>query len=90
MGYIFEDLFQGKSSLPPHPVLTRPNAIRWDRDQPLTLYNCVIMPQELADRHEKECLVEGQAVRDVWGDNAVLSIERRLREARQVAEWRQS
>jgi hypothetical protein len=89
MGYLFEDLFQGRSAIPPFAILTRPNAVRWKRDQPLTVYNCIILSQEEADRHEKECLVEGKDLVEVWGEGTVRAVEQRLKEARKVAEWRQ-
>jgi hypothetical protein len=47
------------------------------------------LAQEEADRHEKECLVEGKDVVEVWGEGTVRAVEQRLKEARKVAEWRQ-
>lgn len=89
VAYVFEDLFQGRSAIPPFPILSRPNAVRWQRDEPLTMYNCVIMSQDQADKHEKECLVSGKSVEEVWGEETVAAIGKRLHEARKVAEWRQ-
>jgi tRNA threonylcarbamoyladenosine dehydratase len=53
------------------------------------MYNCVIMSQDQADKHEKECLVGGKSVEEVWGEETVRAIGKRLQEARKVAEWRQ-
>ncbi|KAF8814203.1 hypothetical protein BYT27DRAFT_7219901 [Phlegmacium glaucopus] len=38
---IFEDIYRGRSLLPPHDVPTRLTLVRWDPGRPLYLKNCV-------------------------------------------------
>ena len=43
VAYIFEDLHWGRSIIPPHPILAKPNLIRWDAARPLSVENCVVL-----------------------------------------------
>jgi len=43
VAYIFEDLHWGRSIIPPHPILAKPNLIRWDATRPLSVENCVVL-----------------------------------------------
>lgn len=46
VAYVFEDLNRGRSTIPPHAVLSRPYLSRWDLKKPLTIDNCVVLSQE--------------------------------------------
>jgi hypothetical protein len=43
VGYVFEDLHRGRSTIPPHPVLSKPALSRWDVRRPLSVDNCVVL-----------------------------------------------
>jgi hypothetical protein len=90
LAFIFEDLYNGRSALPPYTVLSRPVATRWDKARELTVDNVVIMDAKSAERHERECLKEGKPVEEVWGAEAVTSVNKKSAEARRVMEYRQS
>lgn len=88
IAYVFEDLHQGRSTIPPHPVLTKPSLIRWYKDQPLTVWNCVVMSDKEADRHMKEVLQGDKTGVEVWGEEAERIVQKRARDARAIWEWR--
>lgn len=88
LGYIFEDLNYGRSTFPPHAVLPKPIAVRWDVTRPVAVDNIVIIGTKEAERHEKECLMEGKSVLDVWGQEVVDLVARRFAEARNVMLYR--
>lgn len=88
LGYIFEDLNYGRSTLPPHAVLPKPVAVRWDMNRELTVDNVVILGPKEAEKHEKECLTGGKSAVDVWGVDVVEMVERRFAEARKVLAYR--
>ncbi|KAJ9127153.1 hypothetical protein QFC24_001390 [Naganishia onofrii] len=88
IAYVFEDLHQGRSTLSPYPVLTKPALIRWYKDQPLTVWNCVVMSEKDADRHMKEVLQGEKTGADLWGEDTERLVQKRARDARAVWEWR--
>jgi len=88
---IFEDLYRGRSVLPPHNVPSKPNIIRWDPSRPLTVDNIVVFDQSDADMHAKACWKEtGVAAADptdIWGKEVADIVRQRSAEARRVREW---
>lgn len=90
VGYIFEDLNSGRSTLPPQVVLPRPQAVRWDPRKELADDNVVIMSVQDGQKHEKECLIGRKAPSEIWGQDVIDIVERRLAEARKVATYRRS
>lgn len=88
IAYVFEDLHQGRSTLSPYPVLTKPALIRWYKDQPLTVWNCVVMSEKDADKHMKEVLQGDKTGAELWGEEAERLVQKRARDARAVWEWR--
>lgn len=88
IGYIFEDLNYGRSTFPNQVVLAKPYAVRWDRNRELEDDNVVILGQAEAEKHEKECLIGGKGLEEVWGKEIVGIVERRSEEARRVRSWR--
>jgi hypothetical protein len=88
LAYIFEDLYNGRGSLPPHAIIPRPQAVRWDRERALTADNVVIMDQASTSKHLKECLEGGKGVEEVWGREAAAFIEKKSEEARRVMAYR--
>lgn len=88
VGFVFEDLYGGKSTLSPHVVLAKPAVARWRKDRELTPDNMVILSPADAKKHEAECLKGDKSVEDVWGEEKVALVERKLAEARRVLAWR--
>jgi hypothetical protein len=43
IAYLFEDLYRGRSSIPPHSIPQRPILARWDSSLPLRVDNCVVL-----------------------------------------------
>ncbi|KAI0827464.1 hypothetical protein BC628DRAFT_1418556 [Trametes gibbosa] len=87
LGLVFDDLYRGRTALPPHPVPERPALVRWDPSIPLSLTNCVAFEFADAEKHLKECLLEKNRPEDVWGEDVVEVVRRRTEEARKVVEW---
>ncbi|OWT35798.1 mitochondrial protein [Cryptococcus neoformans] len=88
IGFVFEELYHGRSSLPPFEVLQKANVIRWQKDQDLSADNLVVMGNKDAEKHMKECLIGDKDVREVWGDEIVEFIKRKSDEARKTIAWR--
>lgn len=91
VGLIFDDLYRGRSAIPPHAVPSRPALARWDPLRPLTMDNCVVFEQSEAERHERECyqrFAEAPAARpeEVWGEEVAAVVERRAEEIRRERE----
>ncbi|KIK68234.1 hypothetical protein GYMLUDRAFT_35612, partial [Collybiopsis luxurians FD-317 M1] len=99
---IFEDIYRGRSVLPPHEVPTKPALVRWDLSQPLTLENCVVMEEKDVTKHinawreglesSRESL-SGEGVTlspspvEVWGKEVEEVVRRRVKEIRKVQDW---
>ncbi|KAJ7641297.1 hypothetical protein FB45DRAFT_1124927 [Roridomyces roridus] len=85
VGLIFEDVYRGRSVIPPHLVPVHPMLVRWDPASPVGLENCVPMERAEAQRHERE--TEGKTPEEVWGDEVAAVVEKRRREIRAAMEW---
>lgn len=88
MAFVFEDLYNGRSTLPPHSILPKPVAIRWEGDQEVSPGNVVIMDPKNADKHEAEVLKGGKKVVDVWGREVVEFVNRKQAEAAAIMRYR--
>lgn len=88
LGYIFEDLNYNRSTFPPHVVLAKPMAVRWDLGREISVDNVVIVGPKEAEKHERECLIGGKSPVEVWGKEVVDMVERRFAEARKVMLYR--
>ncbi|WVR06594.1 hypothetical protein IAU60_003626 [Kwoniella sp. DSM 27419] len=88
IGFVFEDLYHGRSSLPPYEVLVKPHVIRWDPTKELSEENLVVMSPKAVSRHEKECLMEGKGLVDMYGEDTIERVKRKSLEARKVMAWR--
>jgi hypothetical protein len=85
---VFEDIYNGRSSLPPRTVLGRPVATRWDKRKELTEDNVVIMSVKDAEKHEAECLKGDKSLEEVWGEEAVEYVRNKSDEVRKVLLYR--
>jgi tRNA threonylcarbamoyladenosine dehydratase len=84
---IFEDVYQGRSLIPPHDVPTKPSLVRWDPLKPITIDNCVPMDWREAEKHTRECSENGRRPEDVWGTDTVDIYERRAKEILRDRQW---
>lgn len=77
--YIVEEIWRARSALsrsPEHLTL-----VRWNRQEPTTLWNVVVMTKKEADAHDKIT-----SVREAYPLEVVDRIERRLQEVRKLEE----
>lgn len=90
---IFEDLYRGRSVVPPHDVPTRPTLVRWDPSLPLSIQNCVVFELNDAEKHVKACwnpdgsVAASTTPQALWGTEVAAIVARRSAEARRVCEW---
>ncbi|KAF9497490.1 hypothetical protein BDN71DRAFT_1387472 [Pleurotus eryngii] len=87
VGMIFEDVYLGRSVVPPHLVPSRPALARWILTQPLTPENCVVMEYADAEKHIKECSKSTIHPRDIWGEDVNALVERRSEEVSRQRAW---
>ncbi|KZT26172.1 ubiquitin-protein ligase molybdopterin-converting factor [Neolentinus lepideus HHB14362 ss-1] len=83
---IFEDVYLGRSLIPPHPVPTKAVLVRWDPNEPVTLENVVVMEGKEADHHMRECWDLQRRPGEVWGEHVEGIVRRRAEEVRRVRE----
>lgn len=88
IGLVYEDVNFGKTSFPPHIVLNKPQACKWDRTRELVPDNIVILSPADAKRHEAECLIGEKSVEEVWGEEKCAVVRKRLEETRRIVAYR--
>ena len=84
---IFEDVYRGRSILPPHDVPNKPMLVRWDYTRPLSVDNVVPMDQPDADKHTRRCHDLKEKPEDVWGQEVKSVYERRTQEILKDKQW---
>ncbi|ORX37153.1 hypothetical protein BD324DRAFT_579869 [Kockovaella imperatae] len=84
IGFVFDDIYHGRSSIPPNVVLPKPQAVRWNKDRELTEDNLVMLSMKDAERHETEHLKGGKTLDEVWGDEVVQFVQRKSAEVRRI------
>ncbi|EUC61554.1 ubiquitin-protein ligase molybdopterin-converting factor [Rhizoctonia solani AG-3 Rhs1AP] len=88
VAYVFEDLHRGRSTIPPHPVLTRPQLSRWNSKEPLTTVNCVVLShQEVQLLQDHGGMGEEVVNKGLWPSEALEVVRARQKEANRVARW---
>ncbi|KAJ4496103.1 ubiquitin-protein ligase molybdopterin-converting factor [Lentinula edodes] len=94
---IFEDIYRGRSVIPPHEVPTKPALVRWDLTQPLTLKNCVVMEEKDTVKHIEAWYAWLEKKNDedalfspagIWGSEVEEVVTKRAKEIESVQEWR--
>ncbi|WFD20547.1 hypothetical protein MCAP1_002794 [Malassezia caprae] len=88
IGYIFEEIFRGRSVVPPHDTLAVGQLERWDPARPLDYDNVVLFTRPQAREHEKEVLATKRDPAEYWGPNVAAKVEQRRAEERRMAHWR--
>jgi len=90
---VFEDLYRGRSVVPPYDVPTRPTLVRWDPSQPLSIENCVVFELSDAEKHARALWNPDGSVgtattaEGLWGKEVKAVVDRRAAEARRVRDW---
>ncbi|KAF9045457.1 hypothetical protein BJ165DRAFT_163830 [Panaeolus papilionaceus] len=87
---VFEDLYRGRSVVPPFDVPTRPSLARWDPKKPVAIDNVIVFEHNDADKHIKLCFNQdgtAQTPEGVWGKEVKEVVEKRSAELRRVREW---
>lgn len=93
VAFIFEDLYRGRSVVPPHDVPTRPTLIRWDPSRPISTDNLVVFELNDAEKHARALWnLDGSASSSMtpeklWGAEVKEVVDRRAAEARRVRDW---
>ncbi|WWC96509.1 hypothetical protein V866_003377 [Kwoniella sp. B9012] len=90
IGFVFDDLYSGRSSIPPYEILSKPSVIRWDNHKPLDVDNLVVMGPKENKRHQELIWKEGKSLEDVYGKETVDRISRKSAQARRVMSWRRN
>ncbi|KAF8902557.1 ubiquitin-protein ligase molybdopterin-converting factor [Gymnopilus junonius] len=93
VAFIFEDLYRGRSVVPPYDVPTRPTLIRWDPSRPVSEDNLVVFELNDAEKHARAlwnpdgsvCSLTTPA--KLWGAEVKEVVDRRAAEARRVRDW---
>ncbi|KAJ7594381.1 hypothetical protein C8J56DRAFT_436001 [Mycena floridula] len=86
---IYEDLYRGRSIIPPHEVPSKAALVRWDVSKRLSLENCVVMEEKNAEQHvQASRSEEGSFIepRLIWGDAVQDIVDAR---AKDIARYRQ-
>ncbi|KAF6751679.1 ubiquitin-protein ligase molybdopterin-converting factor [Ephemerocybe angulata] len=87
---VFEDLYRGRSAIPPHEVPARPTLVRWDYTKPLSVENCIVLDHKDAEKHFEACsglAAERKQGVDLWGAETEEVVKRRAEEARKAMAW---
>lgn len=75
--YIFEELFHGRSVVPPFESLSTAKLLRWDPSLPLSYSNIALFSKKEGKKHEKDCLSRGVSPFEVWGEDTTNMVRRR-------------
>ncbi|WWC62914.1 uncharacterized protein I303_105512 [Kwoniella dejecticola CBS 10117] len=88
IGFVFDELYNGRTSIPPYEIVSKFAVVRWDRSKDLDIGNIVVMSAKDATNHEKVCLKDAQGLVEVYGQEVVDKVKRKSEEARRVMSWR--
>jgi len=89
IGYIFEDVFRGRSVVHPgFQVSSHPCMVRWRMEEELHWGNCVVMDRAEADLHQQKVLRDRLLPSVVWGPETVRLVQARFSEELDLRKWR--
>ncbi|KAH9822173.1 hypothetical protein DFH28DRAFT_1078497 [Melampsora americana] len=85
IGYIFEEIYRGKSIVSPNFLISSTlTLIKWDFKFDLNWQNCVVMDRSEAELHEKEVLIGQKDPEEVWDSETVKLVKERFEEERKM------
>ena len=88
IAYLFEEVFRGRSVVPPFDTLGTGQLERWDPSRPLGYNNIALFTRPQAREHEKNVLKTGADPASVWGPHVAEMVRRRLADEARMAHWR--
>ncbi|CBQ69602.1 conserved hypothetical protein [Sporisorium reilianum SRZ2] len=88
IAYLFEEVFRGRSIVPPFDSLSGAQLERWDSTLPLSFQNVALFSRAQAKVHEAEVLKKGRSPVEVWGADAAHMIKRRMASERRSGFFR--
>lgn len=88
IAYLFEEVFRGRSIVPPFESLSGAQLHRWDSTLPLSFQNVALFSRSQAKVHESEVLKKGRSPVEVWGADAAHMIKRRMASERRSGFFR--
>ncbi|WWC88391.1 uncharacterized protein L201_003302 [Kwoniella dendrophila CBS 6074] len=92
IGFVFDDLYQGRSSLPPYDILQKPQLTRWNPNIGLDIDNLVVMSPKDLKNHLENCLnndkEKNKDLSEIYDKETIEKIKRKSEEARRVISWR--
>lgn len=86
--YIFEEVFRGRSVVPPCDSLATGQLLRWDASRPLDYDNVALFDRRQARVHEARVLKGGEDPAAVWGPRVAAVFARRIAEEKRMSRWR--
>ncbi|WFD37015.1 hypothetical protein MCUN1_003907 [Malassezia cuniculi] len=86
--YIFEEVFRGRTVVPPCDSLSNGQIMRWDASRPLDYDNVVLLDRRQARIHESRVLKDGEDPAAVWGAAVADIVAKRMAEERRMSRWR--
>lgn len=86
--YVFEEVFRGRTVVPPFESLANGQLMRWDSQRPLDYDNVALFDRRQAREHEQKVLKEHAAPEQVWGERTAAMVQKRLAEERRMSRWR--
>ncbi|KAJ9475739.1 tRNA threonylcarbamoyladenosine dehydratase 1 [Pseudozyma hubeiensis] len=88
IAYLFEEVFRGRSIVPPFESLSGAQLQRWDSTLPLSFQNVALFSRSQAKVHEAEVLKKGRSPVEVWGGDAANMVRRRMASERRSGFFR--
>lgn len=88
IAYLFEEVFRGRSVVPPFDSLSGAQLERWDSTLPLSFQNIALFSRAQAKVHEAEVLKKGRSPVEVWGADAANMMKRRMASERRSGFFR--
>lgn len=88
VAYLFEEVFRGRSIVPPFDSLSGAQLERWDSTLPLSFQNVALFSRSQAKIHEAEVLKKGRSPVEVWGADAAHMMKRRMASERRSGFFR--
>lgn len=88
VAYLFEEVFRGRSVVPPFDTLSSAQLERWDPRRPLGYDNVALFTRAQAREHEQHVLAACADPAAYWAPEVVARVEQRVAEERRMAHWR--
>ena len=88
IGYIFEEIFRGRSVVPPYDTLATGQIVRWDPRLPLDYNNVALFTRPQARRHEQHVLAPRADPAAYWGPLVTAKMQQRMAEELRMSHWR--